>query len=101
MASKTITELVDDIDGGQAAETVSFGLDGVGYEIDLSDKNAAKLRKVLDQYVTAARRVGGRRKRPASSDYTADVRAWAQKNGYEIAERGRISKEIRDAYAAR
>jgi hypothetical protein len=63
MASKTVVHLEDDIDGGDATETVTFGLDGVSYEIDLNDKNAAELRKALELHVGAARRVGGHKAR--------------------------------------
>ena len=42
MAQRVQIVLEDDLDGGVAAETVTFGLDGVNYEIDLSDKNAGK-----------------------------------------------------------
>ena len=63
MAKKVTVTLVDDFDGeGAADETVEFGLDGVSYEIDLSSKNAAKLRNDLKQWVDAGRRVGGRRR---------------------------------------
>lgn len=63
MAKKVTVTLVDDFDGaGAADETVEFGLDGVTYEIDLSTKNAAKLRGDLKQWVAAGRRVGGRRR---------------------------------------
>src|ERR1700682_3037940 len=63
MAKKVTVTLVDDFDGsGAADETVEFGLDGVTYEIDLSTKNAAKLRSDLKQWVAAGRRVGGRRR---------------------------------------
>src|SRR4051812_11273004 len=63
MAKKVTVTLVDDFDGeGAADETVEFGLDGVSYEIDLSSKNAAKLRNDLKQWVEAGRRVGGRRR---------------------------------------
>ncbi len=65
MAKKVTVTLVDDFDGsGAADETVEFGLDGVTYEIDLSTKNATKLRGDLKQWVAAGRRVGGRRSRP-------------------------------------
>ena len=56
MAQKTIVQLIDDLDQGAAEETVSFGLDGANYEIDLSAKNAAKLRDALATYVANARR---------------------------------------------
>ncbi len=63
MAKKVTVTLVDDFDGeGAADETVEFGLDGVTYEIDLSAKNATKLRNDLKQWVEASRRVGGRRR---------------------------------------
>jgi nucleoid-associated protein Lsr2 len=72
MAREVIEKLIDDLEGGDAAETVTFGLDGVSYEIDLSRKNAAALRKALERYITAARRRGGatrrnRRRDPARS----------------------------------
>ena len=41
MAREVIEKLIDDLDGGEATETVTFGLDGASYEIDLSKKNAA------------------------------------------------------------
>ena len=56
VAREVIEKLIDDLDGGDAAETVTFGLDGATYEIDLSKKNAAAFRKSLARYVGAARR---------------------------------------------
>src|ERR1700741_5679532 len=68
MAKKVTVTLVDDFDGaGAADETVEFGLDGGTYEIDLSSKNATKLRNDLKQWVAAGRRVGGRRRGPSGS----------------------------------
>ena len=64
MAQKVHIVLEDDLDGSPATETVSFGLDGKSYEIDLNDKNAGKLRDALAQYVGAGRSVGGRPSRP-------------------------------------
>ena len=63
MAQKTIVELVDDLDGGVAAESVAFGLDGVEYNIDLSSANAERVRDSLSVYMDGARRVGGRKQR--------------------------------------
>ena len=60
MAQKVQVILVDDVDGGEAAETVSFALDGVSYEIDVSEENAEALREALAPWVGHARRVGGR-----------------------------------------
>jgi hypothetical protein len=104
MASKTRVVLIDDLDGSEAAETVSFALDGTTYEIDLSADNAAKLRDALSPWVSQGRRTGGRARRgtrstaPASD--TTKVREWAKANGYSVSDRGRISQEIRDAYDA-
>jgi hypothetical protein len=56
VAVSRVVALVDDLDGGPAAETVHFALDGAGYELDLSAANAAALRAALARYVTAARR---------------------------------------------
>ena len=61
MARKTQVILTDDIDGSEATGTVSFGLDGVAYEIDLNDDNAQRMRDQLGEWASKARRVGGRR----------------------------------------
>ena len=110
MAKKIITVLTDDLDGGDADRTVEFGLDGVNYTIDLSDKNAGKLRTILQPYLDAGSRVGrgrvdgrGARQVPAASsrsnrDQNQAIREWAGKNGYEVSERGRIPTSIVDAY---
>ncbi len=107
MAQKVQVLLVDDIDEGKADETVQFGLDGVSYEIDLSAKNAGKLRNSLAGYVGAGRRVnrsGRRRGRSRASENGAgsarEVREWARANGYEVSDRGRVSAEITEAYRA-
>lgn len=108
MARKTFVELIDDIDGGKADETVTFSLDGVGYEIDLTADNAQKLRDELGKWVSTARRVSGRKTTrsassagsSASSEETARIREWARENGYQVSDRGRISGEIRSAYQA-
>jgi hypothetical protein len=59
MAQKVNVILVDDIDGADAVETVSFGLDGTQYEIDLNSGHAEGLRGQLDLYVKKARKVTG------------------------------------------
>ena len=63
MARTTVTRLIDDVDGTDAAQAIAFGLDGVAYEIDLSDENALRLRDELARWVRAGRRTGGRRRR--------------------------------------
>jgi len=105
MAQRVQIILEDDIDGGEATETVTFGLDGVSYEIDLNEKNATALRDALAGYVGAGRRVAGRRSSGSSSssrsnsNELAKIREWARANGHEVSDRGRISKKVRDAYA--
>lgn len=101
MAQRVHIVLEDDVDGSEAAETVSFSLDGVSYEIDLSEQNAAKLRDELALWVDHARRVGGRRstgKKPGKGSAANDIRAWAQAQGMQVSARGRVSAEVREAY---
>ncbi|WBB69004.1 Lsr2 family protein [Micromonospora sp. WMMD812] len=115
MARKVITVLTDDLDGGKADRTVEFSLDGVAYTIDVSDENAGVLRKALDPYISAGRRIGrgpvesarGVR-RPARAggagmdrEQNRAIREWAVKNGYKISERGRIPVEVVEAYKNR
>ncbi|HYN75025.1 MAG TPA: Lsr2 family protein [Candidatus Limnocylindria bacterium] len=106
MAQKVQVVLVDDIDGGSADETVAFALDGVTYEVDLSKKNASRLRDEFAPWVGAARKVtstrgrGSARRRGGRSGDTAAVRAWARENGIAVNERGRISADVLAQYQA-
>lgn len=102
MATRTSIELVDDLDGGTAEETVSFGLDGQPYEIDLSAEHAHQLRAVLREWAGHARHLAGAsaRRPRASRRVPVAVRQWASDNGYEVSERGRISTSVREAYRA-
>lgn len=113
MARREIVVLEDDLEGGKADETVKFALDGVQYEIDLSDKNAKKLRDAVATYVGRARKVtrggvvvGGRAAARARGSAAADreqnkaIRAWAKRKGKNISDRGRIPQEIVDEYHA-
>lgn len=106
MAKRVQVTLVDDYDGGEAHDAVQFALDGVTYEIDLSDENAATLRETFESWVENARRTGGRR-RPtrrnedaAGSEDSAQVRQWGKENGWKVGQRGALSDELREAYAA-
>lgn len=103
MAQRTVVELIDDIDGGTADESVTFGLDGVEYTIDLSDSNADRLRKALEEYIDHARRVGGRKQRGSSKVVAAGggdkaqnqaIREWARNHGHQVSDRGRIPQEL-------
>jgi hypothetical protein len=108
MAQQVLVQLVDDLDGTASSDvsTVSFSLDGVTYEIDLSDANAERLRGSLSQYVDSARRVGGRLKRGSKSAQNGSgssheaglIRAWANENGFGLSGRGRIPSHVVEAY---
>lgn len=109
MAQRVQVILVDDLSGGEATETVEFALDGVTYEVDLSDSNAARLRDDFAQWIGVARRSGGRRQTRrqgrggssgASRDELARIREWGRENGYKVSDRGRVSKDLQEAYAA-
>ena len=105
MAQKVHIPLEDDLDGGDATETVSFGLDGRSYEIDLNDKNAAKLRDALAPYVAAGRRSGGSRataakRRTQMGTSAREIRDWARSNGHKVPDRGRIPSDVREAFEA-
>ena len=111
MAQVTEVRLVDDLDGGAAAESIAFGLDGKNFEIDLSEKHAAELRDVLVRFVGAARRAGGssvpvtRQKSASRSsrsrEETMAIRDWAKANGHEVSSRGRIPFSVLEAYENR
>jgi hypothetical protein len=104
MAQKVHIVLEDDLDGSDASQTVSFALDGTSYEIDLNDKNAAKLRDAMATYVGHARKVTGARRGRRSSASTTnghsakEVRDWARSNGHKVPERGRIPATVREAF---
>ncbi len=100
MAQKVSIVLVDDLDGSEAVETVSFAIDGRDYEIDLSSKNATKLRDVLAPYVGHARRGGGRKRSRGNGPSPSDIRSWARENGFTVPDRGRVSSQVREAYIA-
>lgn len=113
MARRIVHQLVDDLDGTVlevgAGETVLFSLDGVAYEIDLTDEHAKQLREALQPYIDGGRRVSGAartggggaagRRRTGQRDY-APIRAWAKENGYTVSERGRIPASVIEAYEA-
>ena len=108
MSQRHIVSLVDDLDESEADETVTFGLDGATYEIDLNAEHAGELRDALAIYIAHSRRAGNVRgrvatRRAASSGggnrlKTADVRTWARENGYEVSDRGRIPAAVIEAY---
>jgi hypothetical protein len=118
VAKQVITLLTDDLDGGEADQTVEFALDGIGYTIDLNDKNAAAFREFLRRHAEAGTRVGrvntngytpGQTVRRngvgvdhanfrANRDLNSKIRSWALDNGFDLADRGRIPQVVVDAY---
>jgi nucleoid-associated protein Lsr2 len=112
MARRVIHELVDDLDGKPSDETVTFGLDGVQYQIDLSAGNATRLRATFVPYTDAGTRLGrtaaaarrasaprsGRQTGKVDPDQNQAIRAWAQSRGISISDRGRIRQDVIDRY---
>lgn len=111
MAQKVEVRLVDDLDGTEANQTVTFCLDGTEYEIDLSGPHATELRQALDTYIESGRKLGrstvqrGRRTpstptTKANREQSQAIRDWAKRKGLEVSDRGRISQEIVERYRA-
>lgn len=103
MAQRVVVTLSDDIDGGEASETVTFGLDGKTYEVDLNADNAKKLREELAPFVEAGRKRAKSGKtfhRTAVAPDPRAVRAWAESNGFDVPARGRMPRKIYDAFNA-
>lgn len=112
MARVESVKLVDDLDGGEAQETVSFALDGSHLLIDLSAGHAAELRAAFAPFVGAARRSeGGSGHRRGAAGVTssssvqdraasAAVREWAVANGFQLSGRGRIPNSVVEAYTS-
>ena len=108
MAREVIEKLIDDLDGGEATETVTFALDGTSYELDLSKKNAAAFRKSFDFYIKAGRRssTGRSRRRKATTSTNGSkrgfditqLREWAGANNVTVPARGRIPQAVVDQY---
>ncbi|KAA9105561.1 histone-like nucleoid-structuring protein Lsr2 [Microbacterium rhizomatis] len=114
MTRKIVHQLIDDLDGTVievgSGETVLFSLDGVAYEIDLTQENAEALRAAWQPYISAARSISSsrstsgansaaKRRRTGQKDFSA-VRAWAKENGHTVSERGRVPASVMDAYEA-
>lgn len=107
MAHKTIVRLIDDISGGPAEETVTFGVDGQDYVIDLAADRAAKLRAVIGRYAGVARvvKLAPARRRPhirtgAGRQRSREIRQWAVERGLLTSGRGRIPEHVAREYAA-
>jgi len=107
MAQRVVVRLTDDLSGAEIrsgkGETVTFGLDGTSYEIDLTAKNASVLRKAVRPYIEAGRPIKGSRRRPVRTKVAADTRTvkeWARANGYQVRDRGRLPRAVLAAFDA-
>ena len=116
MAKKTQVILIDDVDGGQAEETVKFAIDGHAYEIDLSARHAKELRDALEKFQEAGTSLGrytlgtsrgpvrstpvSSRRQPADRERNKAIREWAERNGKRVSPRGRIPQAIVEEYNA-
>jgi hypothetical protein len=107
VSQKVQVLLVDDLDGSEATQTVTFGVDGTTFEIDLNDKHVTALRKSLTPYVEKARKVRGTQRRSNGRTTThrdgpspKDGRGWAGANGVEVGPVGRVPQAVVDQYLA-
>lgn len=110
MSSKTIVELIDDIDGTEASQSVAFAVDGVNYTIDLSDSNAEDLRDRLAPFIESGRKVTNTRtaktytrrqnRPPLGRAQSQAIREWARANGEKVSDRGRIPSELAARFQA-
>jgi hypothetical protein len=114
MAERVTRQVVDDIDGTDitdgGGETIEFSVRGVSYRIDLSTRNVSKFDKTLTPYINAALEVSGRerpRNRRAKKSRSTKakagtspsaIRAWAAENGYTVSPRGRVPREVLEAF---
>lgn len=102
MAQKVQVLLTCDMETGDKPgdETITFGLDGSTYDIDLCTKHAKGFRETMAPFIDAGRRQSsrgtGRRGASGSNDRerTQAIRAWARKKGIQVSERGRLSSDI-------
>jgi hypothetical protein len=109
MAKQVIQRLVDDIDGSEATESISFDVDGRSYQIDLNDQHAGELRAKLEPFLGVARRVrhqpghtrSNARSNATDKDRNSAIRQWAFDEGVQLPTRGRIAGAVQTAYDAR
>lgn len=104
MAQQVQVLLVDDLDGGEAEETVSFSLDGRAYEIDLSAQNAGELRKAFEPFTGSARKIRSTARKTtrgtSSRERSAEIRQWAKQHGIHVNDRGRIPAHVVEKFEA-
>ena len=98
-----VVEVVDDLDGSPADQTVRFAFNGASYDIDLNRAHFEEFAEAIQPYIKAGRKVGSTRRRgnagnPNQRLETAKIRAWAQGEGLDVSDRGRIPAPIVEAY---
>jgi len=109
VATRTTVTIYDDLDGTEGASRVTFAFRGTGYEIDLSEEHQAELGAALAKYIIAARKTGPipvpADRRPTTAPLRrhrdlAAVRTWAREQGFEVSDRGRVPRDVQQAYDA-
>lgn len=102
--------VIDDLDGTQGAETVTFSYRGQGFEIDLGSKNQQRFDSAMAEFISHARKASGA-DRPSSTSLHSQrakrdpqellaIRTWARANGWpDLSDRGRIPAEAEAAYS--
>lgn len=104
MATKTVTMLVDDLDGSVADRTVEIELDGVRYELDLSTAHQHEMMRDLARWTAVARRTGGdAAATPRFTETAVDpraVREWARSNGIDVPAGRRVPREVVEQFRA-
>jgi hypothetical protein len=110
-----VVGVAEDTSAEVQTQTVTFGLDGQHYAIDVSDERAAELREMLGRYIAAGRRAGRPSRAastaparpgtgqpgPAKGQDAAAIRRWARAHGHQVSDRGAIPVKVRQAYDAR
>jgi hypothetical protein len=104
---RTQVVIEDDLTGEPAAHTMSFSLDGNAYEIDLTSANAEELRRALQPFIAAARRVPRSSAAPQTKSSSGGsgleakaIREWASSQGLAVPPRGRLPASLHEAYQA-
>ena len=113
MATRRVVTYVSDLSGADIADraraSVPFGLDGVAYEIDLTEVERHALLDALAPFIAVARKEGPRSRKAAPTEFirsdssstapsSQEIRAWASENGHDVPARGRIPELVREAY---
>lgn len=108
MAQRQTVHYVSDLSGKDIVDndqpTVSFGWDGTDYTVDLTADEAEKFYKAMEKYLSVATKVSKARTstkaKSTEKSNAAEIRAWAQSNGIEVPDRGRIPAAVREQYEA-